>query len=60
MAYRKQRKEEQRAEVMKNIDVHRRNKINVFERNILEAEEEIAKIRGYMREPGNESQMFFY
>lgn len=35
MAYRKQRKEEQKAEVMKNIDVHRRNKINVFERNIL-------------------------
>lgn len=45
---------------MKNIDVHRRNKINVFERNILEAEEEIGKIRRYMREPGNESQMFFY
>lgn len=45
---------------MKNIDVHRRNKINVFERNIAEFEEEINKLRGYMREPENESQIYFY
>jgi hypothetical protein len=60
LAYRKQRKEEQRAEVMKNIDVHRKNKIYVFEKNILESEEEIKKLRQYMREPENESQIFFY
>jgi hypothetical protein len=45
---------------MKNIDVHRRNKINVFERNITEFEEEINKLRSYMREPENESQIYFY
>lgn len=36
---RKQRKLESRAEIMKNIDVHRKNKINVFEGNIEEAEQ---------------------
>ncbi len=34
---------------MKNIDVHRKNKINVFEKNIIEFEREIEKLRGYMR-----------
>jgi hypothetical protein len=38
VALRKQKKQEQRDEIMKNIDVHRRNKINVFEGNILDAE----------------------
>ena len=45
---------------MKNIDVHRRNKIYVFEKNIQEAEEEINKLRGFMRDPNNSSQIFFY
>ena len=37
MALRKQKKQEQRDEIMKNIDVHRRNKINVFEGNIIDS-----------------------
>jgi len=45
---------------MKDIDVHRRNKINIFTKNILEAEENIIKLRGYMGEPGNETNHFFY
>lgn len=45
---------------MKNIDVHRRNKIYVFEKNIQEAEEEICKLRGFMSDPNNSSQIFFY
>jgi dynein assembly factor 1 len=60
LAFRRQRKQEQREEIMKNIDVHRRNKINVFESNILEAEKEIRKLQEYMRDPANESQLFFY
>ena len=60
MNLRRQRKAEQREEVMKNIDVHRRNKIYVFEKNIQEAEEEINKLRGFMRDPNNSSQTFFY
>lgn len=35
---RKLRKQEQREEIMKNIDVHRKKKINVFEGNIIDAE----------------------
>jgi hypothetical protein len=38
LALRKQRKIEAKEEIMKNIDVHRKNKINVFEGNILDSE----------------------
>lgn len=34
---RKEKKEEARKEIMANIDVHRKKKINVFEGNIIES-----------------------
>ena len=37
MNYRKQVKQERREEIMKDIDVHRKNKINIFTSNIEEA-----------------------
>lgn len=49
MDLRKHKKMEARQEIMQNIDVHRKKKINVFENNILEAEQEIEKTRRYMR-----------
>ena len=33
---------------MKDIDLHRKNKINVCTGNIHDAEKEIVKLRGYM------------
>ena len=60
MARRKEKKQEARKEIMATIDVHRKKKINVFEGNILDFEKEIEKLRTYMREPGNEDQIYFY
>lgn len=60
MLHKKQKKQEARQEIMKTIDVHRKKKIYVFENNILDSEKQINKLRGYMREPGNEDQIFGY
>lgn len=45
---------------MKDIDVHRNRKINIFLNNIREAEEEIEKLRKYMNEKENEDMEYFY
>jgi len=58
--HRQQVKEEKRQEIMKDIDVHRNRKINIFLNNIREAEEEIEKLRKYMNEKENEDMEYFY
>lgn len=45
---------------MENIDVHRRKKIHVFAGNIADAEKEIIQIQGFMRDPKNHDQKYFY
>lgn len=45
---------------MQNIDKHRNNKVKLFERNIVENQVEIDKLKGYMEERGTEDMHYFY
>ena len=59
MKERQRKKKEEREELMKTMDVHRRRKILVFSKNIIEAEQEVVRIRSYMFDQEHYDQMFF-
>lgn len=45
---------------MKDINVHRQRKINIFKRDISELEEEISKLREYLEDEDNKDMWYYY
>lgn len=54
------KKQEWKKELMKDINPHRRNKINIFTREIEETQGEISKLKEYRGDPANADMEYYY